>query len=169
MFKLAYKQCSCFIKGWFHCLTSESKGRFLVKNVLMFGSAWCLFMAQIQFSLIKKIKIGRPEHLQMPHPLYLITSHFCLTPTFSQSGRHMWITTPYFRKHKLIAIDLSKHQARDADPIALQQINFTVDLSGSNNRLIFFIIEEGKETILNFSQGTVKAIIILFCFNIISI
>ena len=81
----------------------------------------------------------------------------------------MWITTPYFRKHKLIAIDLSKHQARDADPIALQQINFTVDQSGSNNRLIFFIIEEGKETILNFSQGTVKAIIILFCFNIISI
>ena len=28
----------------------------------MFGSAWCLVMAQIQFSLIKKIKIGRPEH-----------------------------------------------------------------------------------------------------------
>ena len=44
----------------------------------MFGSAWCLVMAKIQFSLIKKIKIGHPEHLLTPQ--LLITSHFCLTP-----------------------------------------------------------------------------------------
>ena len=50
------------IKGWLHCLTSESKGRFLVNDILIFGSAWCLVMAEIQFSLIKKTKIGRPEH-----------------------------------------------------------------------------------------------------------
>ena len=39
-------------------------------------------MAQIQFSLIKEIKIGRPEHSLTPHPLrsITITSHFCLTP-----------------------------------------------------------------------------------------
>ena len=34
----------------------------------MFGSVWCLLIAQIQFSLIKKKKIGRPEHSQTPHP-----------------------------------------------------------------------------------------------------
>ena len=56
----------------------------------------------------------------------------------------------------MIAIDLSKQQALDADPKAMQQINFNGNLSGNINRLIFFIIEEAKETILDFSQGTVK-------------
>ena len=41
---------------WLHCLTSESKERFLDKNVLMFGSVRCLVMAQIQFFLLKKYK-----------------------------------------------------------------------------------------------------------------
>ena len=53
---LAHKQCNDFIKGWLHCLTSESKGRFLANNILIFDSSWCLVMAQIQFSLIKKMK-----------------------------------------------------------------------------------------------------------------
>ena len=35
------KQCNGMIKGWLHCLTSESKGRFLAKNILL---AWCLVM-----------------------------------------------------------------------------------------------------------------------------
>ena len=39
---------------------------------------------------------------------------------------------------------------------AIQQINFTGNLSGDDNRLTFFIIEEVKETILDFSQGNVK-------------
>ena len=45
---------SIIIKGWLYCLTSESKGRFLVSNVLMLGSALFLVMAQIHFPLIKK-------------------------------------------------------------------------------------------------------------------
>ena len=39
LFDLAYKQCNYIIKGWLHCLTSELKGRILVNNILMFGSA----------------------------------------------------------------------------------------------------------------------------------
>ena len=63
----------------------------------------------------------------------------------------------YFKKHyKMIAIDLSKQQALDTDPI--QQINFTWNVSGINNRLAFFIIKEAKETILDFSQETVKVL-----------
>ena len=58
----------------------------------------------------------------------------------------------------MTAIDLSKHQAFDADPKAIQQINFTEDLSGNNNKLMFFIIEEVKKTILDFSQGTAKVL-----------
>ena len=93
----------------------------------------------------------------------------------------------------MFAIDLSELQALDADLKATQHINFTRNLSDNNNRL-FFIIEEAKEKIFDFSQGTVKVLrmlqydlariakvsgrkvfvrtacsTILFCSNIISI
>ena len=58
----------------------------------------------------------------------------------------------------MIAIDLSKQQALDADPKAIQQINFIENLDREGNTTIFFIIEEVKETILDFSQGTVKVL-----------
>ena len=65
----------------------------------------------------------------------------------------------YFNDHyKLIAIDLSKQQALDADPRAIQQINFTANLDRNNGATIFFIIEEAKETAFEFSQGTVKVL-----------
>ena len=54
----------------------------------------------------------------------------------------------------MIAIDLRKQEALAADPKAIQQINFTANLE--NNAVIFFIIEEAKETVLDFSQGTIK-------------
>ena len=66
---------------------------------------------------------------------------------------------PYFKDHyKMIAIDLSKQQALDADPRAIQQINFTANLDRAGNTTMFFIIEEAKETVLDFSQGTVKVL-----------
>ena len=58
----------------------------------------------------------------------------------------------------MIAIDLSKQQALDADPRAIQQINFTANLDRARNTTMFFIIEEAKETVLGFSQGTVKVL-----------
>ena len=63
----------------------------------------------------------------------------------------------YFKKYyKMIAIDLSKKQALDADPKAIQQINFTANLDRAENRRFYFILEEAKETVFEFSQGTVK-------------
>ena len=63
----------------------------------------------------------------------------------------------YFKDNcKMIAIDLSKQQAPDADLRAIQQINFTGNLDRAGNITIFFIFEETKEAILNFSQGTVR-------------
>ena len=56
----------------------------------------------------------------------------------------------------MIAINLNEQQALDADPKAVQQINFTANLDGEGNTTMFFIIEETKETISDFSQGTVK-------------
>ena len=65
----------------------------------------------------------------------------------------------YFKDHyKMIAIDLSKQQALDADPRAIQQINFTANLDRAGNTTMFFIIEETKETVLDFSQGIVKVL-----------
>ena len=58
----------------------------------------------------------------------------------------------------MIAIDLSKQQALDADPRAIQQINFTANLDTAGNTTMFFIIEETKETVLDFSQGIVKVL-----------
>ena len=58
----------------------------------------------------------------------------------------------------MIAIDLGKQQALDTNPKAIQEINFIGNLSGNNNRLLFFIIEEVKETIIDFSHETVKVL-----------
>ena len=58
----------------------------------------------------------------------------------------------------MIAIDLSKHQALDADPRAIQQINFTSSLDRAGNTTMFFVIEKAKKTVLDFSQGTVKVL-----------
>ena len=52
----------------------------------------------------------------------------------------------------MIAIGLSKHQALDHGPKATLQINFTGNIGQD------FITEEAKETILDFSQGTVRVL-----------
>ena len=58
----------------------------------------------------------------------------------------------------MIAVDLSKQQALDTDPRAIQQINFTANLDRAGNTRVYIILEEAKETILDFSQGTVKVL-----------
>ena len=62
------------------------------------------------------------------------------------------------RNYKLIAIDLSKQQALDADPRAIQEINFTVNLDRAGNTTMFYFTEQAKETVFDFSQGTVKVL-----------
>ena len=58
----------------------------------------------------------------------------------------------------MIAIDLSNQQALDADPRAIQQINFTENLDRAQTATMFFITEEAKETVLDFSQGSIKVL-----------
>ena len=63
----------------------------------------------------------------------------------------------YFKEnYKMIATDLSKQQVLDADPRAIQQINFTTNLDMVGNTTMFFIVEKPQETVLDFSQRTVK-------------
>ena len=58
----------------------------------------------------------------------------------------------------MIAIGLSKQQVFDADPRAIQQINFTANLDRAGNTSMLFVTEEAKETVLEFSQETVKVL-----------
>ena len=69
----------------------------------------------------------------------------------------------YFNNYyKMIAIDLSKQQTLDADPKAIQSINFTGNLNRvedeDDNTTMFFIIEEAKDTVVDFSQETAKVL-----------
>ena len=55
----------------------------------------------------------------------------------------------YFKKYyRVVAVDLSKQQALDADPKAIQQINFIANLDRAGNTRLYFILEEAKETVL---------------------
>ena len=61
----------------------------------------------------------------------------------------------YFKKHyKLVAVDLSKQKELDADPRAIQQIEFKYVLE--TNSTIYWVLEKSKETILEFYKGTLK-------------
>ena len=63
----------------------------------------------------------------------------------------------YFEKnYRLIAADLSKQKALDADSRAIQQINFTGKMSES--AMAYNILEQSEETILQFSKGTTKVL-----------
>ena len=65
----------------------------------------------------------------------------------------------YYKNYcKMAAIDLSNQQALDANPKVIQQINFTGNLDQAETTTMFFIIEEAKQIILYFSQGTVQVL-----------
>ena len=67
----------------------------------------------------------------------------------------------YKNNYRLIAADLSKQKALDADSRAIQQIVFTgkIKATVANTRvIIFYVLEKSKETILEFSKGTTKVL-----------
>ena len=71
--------------------------------------------------------------------------------------------------YRMTAIDLSKQQALDADPKAIQNIRFAGNLDQSGNTTIFLLLEKVKEAVLNLSQRTLRGFWILSYFNEISI
>ena len=60
----------------------------------------------------------------------------------------------YCKKHKLIAVDLSK-QTKIKDP---QQINFIGKLLRNTGATMFFITEKSEETTFNFTQNSVTIV-----------
>ena len=81
------------------------------------------------------------------------------------SGQGYYYTTSclvdyaYFKGyHKMIAIDLSKQQALDDNPRAIQQINLTANLDIAGNTRIYFILEKVQEIVLDFSQENLNVL-----------
>ena len=65
----------------------------------------------------------------------------------------------YFKDHyEMFPIDLSKEQTFNPDPRAFQQISFKANLDRTENTTMFFITEEAKETVFEFSQETAKVL-----------
>ena len=68
----------------------------------------------------------------------------------------------YFKKnYKIIAADLSKQKALDADLRATQEIIFTGEIKATVDNtkvIIFYVLEKSKETILEFWKGTKKVL-----------
>ena len=63
------------------------------------------------------------------------------------------------KNYKIIAADLSKQKALNADSRAIRQIIFTGETKAQadNTRVvIFYVLEKSKETILEFSKGTTQ-------------
>ena len=70
----------------------------------------------------------------------------------------------HFKEHyKMIAIDLRKQQVLDADPKAIQQINFTRNLDRDADTTMFFIRRSKNH--FRFFTTNHESIVILFCFN----
>ena len=67
----------------------------------------------------------------------------------------------FWKKYRLIDADLSKQKALDTDSRAIQQIIFTgkIKATEANTRvIIYYILEQSKETILEFFKGTTKVL-----------
>ena len=62
----------------------------------------------------------------------------------------------FWKNYRLIAVDLSKQKALDADSRAIQQIIFTGKVTVVTK--VFYVLEKSKETTLEFSKGTTKVL-----------
>ena len=75
--------------------------------------------------------------------------------TLTGQGDYLLDYNNFKNYFKMITIDLSKQQVLDADPKAIEQVNCNANLDRAGQTAMSFIIEEAKETILDFSQGIV--------------
>ena len=65
------------------------------------------------------------------------------------------------KNNRLIAADLSKQKALDADTRAIQRITFTGKIKAAadcTRVIIYYVLEQSKETMLEFSKGTTKVL-----------
>ena len=67
----------------------------------------------------------------------------------------------FLKNYRLIAVDLNKQKALDADSRATQQIIFTGKITATQNYTrvrIYYILEQSKETKSEFAKETTKVL-----------
>ena len=77
-------------------------------------------------------------------------------PKFTISDTKFYVTVVTLSSCKLIATDFSQQQVLDANLKVIQQVEFTGNPELDGKIQMFFIIEEAKENLLDFSKGIVK-------------
>ena len=92
---------------------------------------------KVAYENIRKIATGRGETIQQ-----------VVCQTISTLKKY----------YRMIAVNLSKQKELDVDPKTIQQIDFTANIDRVGNTRFYFIFEEAKETVFEFSQGTVKVL-----------
>ena len=102
---------------------------------------------KITYENIRKIATGHGDDY---------TTGCLLENTYFKSYYQLLLLLVFY--YKMIAVNFSKQQALNDDPKAIQQINFTANLDRVGNTRIYFILEEAKETVLDFSRRTVKVL-----------
>ena len=69
---------------------------------------------------------------------------------------HNWLFIRFYlfqkENYRLIAVDLNKQKAFDVDSRAIRQISFTGEANAG--AMIYYILEQSKETMLQFSKET---------------
>ena len=72
-----------------------------------------------------------------------------------------WILLILKKNYRLIAADLSKQKALDADSRAIQKIIFTGKIKATEEKarvIIYYILKKSKETILKLAKGATKVL-----------
>ena len=87
----------------------------------------------------------------------MINSKSMLKLETLQQEKEMFVRLSILKNHyQLIAVHLSKQKELDADPRAIQQIEFYGKLKTNSEECI--VLEKSKETVLEFYRGTVKVL-----------
>ena len=98
------------------------------------------------------------EEIFMISQLMIRLSNTMKLEKYQQDRVMITLQAAYFEKnYGLIAADLSKQKSLDADLRLIQQIIFTG--KASKNTAIYYILEQSKETILEFSKGTANVLL----------
>ena len=77
---------------------------------------------------------------------------------------HNWLFIRFclfWKNYRLIAANLSKQKSLDTDSRTIQQIIFTgkTKAAADNTRvIIYYLLEQSKETILEFAKGKTKVL-----------
>ena len=142
--------------SWFKFLKSKSTFSFIMENEAQRTSNKRYFLPTVTIKDYNVVIDGRNFFnypVENDRKAYDSARKIATGPGDNYTTR--CLLHPVYFKHyyKMIAIDLCKQQAIDADPKASKQIDFTWNLDWAGNTAIFSFITEEKETILDFSQG----------------